>query len=629
LVLHNPAFSADNEVSNDSAVYAWTVSKHGELGNYIIDTNLQGSFYFNPLNENNSFYAFTGNLGGPAINMIFNERLMPEHFFRYKTYEPYLFNYDNAVFYNTKKPYSEFKYSTNTGGKTKNENLLSLLHTQNVNKYFNVGVHYKLVNVKGYYNNQQTNNNSFRLFSSYTNNRLNVYFDGVINNLKVQDNGGVVVDSTFLNSSSDPKNYQTILNDARSQVKSKSLSFSASYKLGTQKQIVIDKDTIADTNFVFKPLFEFGYKLFYDNFSIRYRDEKGDLAYYDYMVSNNGFQDSVFESRVDNRFDFKMVGNDNKFFSPSVLFGYSYLYNDHKQVLASYNPLMNDVLESTAFIDQSVYSEILSKNNKIYYKINGKYVFSGYEEGDITGSVNLERQFNSKDTSVWGGVYFDYDYVNKTPGYFLNRYIGNTAFWLNDFDNTEIHLFNIGLNSSKYNFDLSFRYSMNKNYVFFNNNIVPEQKEDLFYSNSISLTKDFYFWKMVSSTKYVNQMATAVAKVPQHLVRSTLMFDDQIFFKSTGGSLGIQVGATVTWFSEYSIYTYSPDLNTFYVQNNVKYGAYPYLDAFINARIKSFRLFLKMTNILASDKNKEYFTIYPYPQNPRVFRFGVAWLFYN
>ncbi|MFQ8826786.1 MAG: putative porin [Alistipes sp.] len=60
------------------------------------------------------------------------------------------------------------------------------------------------------------------------------------------------------------------------------------------------------------------------------------------------------------------------------------------------------------------------------------------------------------------------------------------------------------------------------------------------------------------------------------------------------------------------------------------WGNYPMIDVFAAAKWKRMRILIKMQHLnenMFGDRN--YFTVLHYPQNPRMFKLGVSWSFYD
>lgn len=97
--------------------------------------------------------------------------------------------------------------------------------------------------------------------------------------------------------------------------------------------------------------------------------------------------------------------------------------------------------------------------------------------------------------------------------------------------------------------------------------------------------------------------------------------------------LSVELGADAYFFTNYYAPDFVPQLNQFAVQTNnasrVKLGGYPFVDAYANLHLKRTRFFVMFSHVTAGNGNRMYFLVPHYPQNGRIFRFGLSWNFFN
>ncbi len=72
-----------------------------------------------------------------------------------------------------------------------------------------------------------------------------------------------------------------------------------------------------------------------------------------------------------------------------------------------------------------------------------------------------------------------------------------------------------------------------------------------------------------------------------------------------------------------------PATGRFYRQDLVTSGNYPFLNVFLNVKLKRARIFLMYDHLNSGWMGYDYFMIPHYPQNARMLRYGIAWTFYN
>jgi hypothetical protein len=120
-----------------------------------------------------------------------------------------------------------------------------------------------------------------------------------------------------------------------------------------------------------------------------------------------------------------------------------------------------------------------------------------------------------------------------------------------------------------------------------------------------------------------------ILHLPRWILYNSTRFNQNIFFKETGGNIQFQIGFDLYYFTSYHGYSYNPVINQFYLQKENKMGDYLFADAYLGMKIKRLRFFLKMNHINEGWFEKNYITVWHYPMNPRNLRFGLSWNFYD
>ena len=96
--------------------------------------------------------------------------------------------------------------------------------------------------------------------------------------------------------------------------------------------------------------------------------------------------------------------------------------------------------------------------------------------------------------------------------------------------------------------------------------------------------------------------------------------------------LDCDLGADVRYFTKYKAPDFVPSIAQYAVQENeekVEVGNYPIVNAYANFFLKHARFFVMMSHVNRSSEGGNYFLTPHYPINPRIFRFGVSWNFFN
>ena len=116
-----------------------------------------------------------------------------------------------------------------------------------------------------------------------------------------------------------------------------------------------------------------------------------------------------------------------------------------------------------------------------------------------------------------------------------------------------------------------------------------------------------------------------IFRVPDFITRNTIYYSNYLF---KGKPLFLQTGVTFTYFSKYFMNSYNPVISEFYLQNDREYGGYPLFDFFINAQIRTIRLYLNFEHFNSSFGKNDYYSAPKYPYRDFTVRFGLVWNFF-
>ena len=83
------------------------------------------------------------------------------------------------------------------------------------------------------------------------------------------------------------------------------------------------------------------------------------------------------------------------------------------------------------------------------------------------------------------------------------------------------------------------------------------------------------------------------------------------------------------YYSEFYGNAYNVATNNYVVQTKKVTGNYPFVDFFLNARIRPVRFFIKLDHLNQGLTGNNYQLTPGYYQNDRAFKFGINWLFYD
>ena len=114
-------------------------------------------------------------------------------------------------------------------------------------------------------------------------------------------------------------------------------------------------------------------------------------------------------------------------------------------------------------------------------------------------------------------------------------------------------------------------------------------------------------------------------RIPALVTESRAYYEAYIFRKALFSQTGLELYCQ----SAYKAFTYSPSTQQFYQQETFKIGAYPIVNAFFSADIKTVSVFLKVAYLNQNLGRDGYFATPYYTGYPRRFQFGVRWNFFD
>jgi hypothetical protein len=572
--------------------------------------------------------TFLGNAGQAFINNYIPEQIKYRPFLFHIGIENYLHTPYNTLHYNTRKPFTELRY-TSSGSRLTSEQVIKALHTQNINPHANIGLDFDVIASKGLYLRQDALANRFSLFGSYDKDNYSMYASINTNRFRNQENGGIINIDNFLDHpGDDPLLYPVFLNNANSSAKRNTFFATQSYRFlnnsgDSTRAAIAFLPAGAAVNHTFE----------YSRFIRTYFDLHSNtdtLGFYqDNFYDIFPAKDSAFMHSLSNAFTLSFMDKNRK----NLLFtgikhqfqGFAYRYPQTIQI--SDGEAQRDTVvglhNNKNYNNISVNGSIQLNINKFSGQINGEYFLTGYRANDITANISMNKRFGAKESLIkLGGSIALYE-----PDYFLQNYSSAHFNWVNDFTKTFDSRAEAGLFSQNGMIYVNATAGMIKNFIFFNEMAMPEIKENSLYYTSVTVHKGFN-WSGLNHTHDVFVQVSSddqALRVPLYGYKGSLYYENAFFKRVLQFQLGFDFSYTQSYFAD----SYMPALGIFYQQGEMKINGYPFLDGFLNWKVKRTRFFLKYTNALAGFAGHNYFTAHRYPMNWESLKFGLAWTFYD
>lgn len=584
-------------------------------------------------------YLSLGNTGSAAKPLSFSPLMTAGWDPGFHAFDIYRLRTDDSRFFSTTRPYTQLGYFLGS----KQEQLVQVLHTQNINPNWNFSFQYRLLNAPGSFKNQNTNQNSYRLNSFYQspNRRYHLFFVMANNKIQAAENGGLksvgelddlpknkdrIVIPTNLGATS-PGVINAFNTNVATGNKYKLFSFFLRQQYDLGKKDSIQTDTVV-------------IKLFYPRLRLEHSFQ---LNNYTYLFSDNNVS----------------YYNDTGFYRPN----YNFLSVPAAyQIQDKWNEIVNDI---------SIYQFPDSKNPQQFFKAgaslqNLKGIFDGgtaqyhntwvhaeyrnktrnqkwdalakaelYLTGLNAGDYNAYGSLRRYVSKQIGYLQVGFQNVNRTPSYIFNPLSSFNLANVSGFNKENTTRIFASIEQPARKLRLTGAYYLLTNYTYFENYYQAKQSSALFNVLQVTAEKEF---KLTRHLQWIAEL-TVQQKAGNGPVNLPLVFTRQRF--GYLGSLGFKnlllaTGLEFIYNTPYKADGYSPLLGQFYYQDSSTVRLrLPVINAYFHFRVKRFTAFIRGENLNTMRvKNGFGFTNnnlaidgYPYPG--LVVRVGILWSFVN
>ncbi|TKC05471.1 hypothetical protein FA048_17230 [Pedobacter polaris] len=591
-----------------------------------IDTGLTGIQNFSLIAQPRRPTAGTGVLGLAARPLLFEPVKTIGFDAGFHALDFYMLNHEDVKFYRARSPFTNLYY-VNAGDK---EQVLKLLHTQNINKNWNFGANFNRIGANGAYTHQRGDHLNASVFTWYQspNKRYTLWFDGVFNTLKAEENGSPVNDTIFKANGDllvDKLAEPVRLSTARQLWRKNSWMLKQSYFVGR-----IDSTGITAQQSIL-PTNKITYTLAYTRNDYSFKKDEIDS----YKVLPRNAVDSVFTNDSTN---VKHVMNEfiYSFFLRAK--GTSLIKNElkidagirHDFYKYGQYGILRDTTRfysyETSFQNITLLGSLGYRfSNRIDFNLDLQQIFQGENTGDFLYEAKSNLLLSKNVGRIVLGAYLQ----NKSPEQLFNRYYGNHYNWDKKFDRTKTANLSFSYLNAKYNLDANASYYLITNYLYFvgdgASGIIPTQEGGDISLLKLSLGKKFTLgtWHLDAYAVYQKTDNARVLRIPEIYTFNSL-YKDQTFFKT----LKTQIGVDIRYNTTYSVTAYSPAASQFY-NIDEKLGSKPVVDVWVKAGLRRANLFVKYEYVNQGLFSQGYYTVKQYPMPDKLLKFGVSWNFYD
>jgi len=577
---------------------------------------------YSPLN------AYPGSYGLPFYQLNFFDRVTDPDKFLSGNFYPLMYQPERYLFMNTQVPFTEFVW-TYAGPRDQAEQTFRIRHSQNVNRKLNLALVYDIVYNLGQYSYQRASDKNFTFNGSYRGDKYTAYFAYGLNNMTTLENGGISDLSQL--GTLDPENIEVNLgglSKARSYLKNSNLMLVQRYILGKKGPAAADSTGVSAKPFWLSG--SFSHILAIDGNRRTYEDSNPASGFYDSVyISNTRTFDSLSARTIKNTVRFDFTTDENRRFRLGGGVGIRNELIKYSQIVPTHDTLLADTAvwhKHNNVLVGRLYNNI---GDKFYWMATGELFLSGYRFGDFNLDGVISKSFSfKKGMASWkvnGAI------ANRQPSFWYEQWGGNHFEWTKSMDKE----FRIDVGTSfsypARKMELKFNYAIIDNYTGFDTLAMPVQHGGGLSVASVYASKDLRAWKFHLTTDLLLQQSSNpdVLDLPLATARATGFFEHLFNFRKTDGQLDMQVGAEVFYHTLYNAYSYMPATGRFYNQDRIETGNYPFVNVFMNLKIRRTRIFLMLDHVNAGLTGYDYFMIPSYPMNVRMFRYGLAWTFYD
>jgi hypothetical protein len=543
-----------------------------------------------------------GNNGNATKSLLFSPVFSAGFDPGFHAFDVYKWKMEQVRFFNTTKPYSEINYMLGS----RVEQMIELLHTQNIRPNWNFSFNYRLINGPGFFKSQKTNHNNYIFNSKYQskNLRYNNYFVLLGNKLQSSENGGIIdtgqvrildnpiykdrfnIPTYIGGDESFSSNFFSTKINTGNKYNEFSLLVRQQYDLGRKDSVVTDSTVVP----LFYPRLRFEHTFQTEKKVYDYVDNLGDSVYYktNYDTSLRRPTDTLIIHEK-----WKILTNDFSI--------YQFPDANNLQQFIKVGIMLQNITGTLSsgketFFNTAGHAEYRNKTRNQQWDIeaNGKLFFTGFNAGDFEAHISLQKSLGKR----IGYLQLAFENTSRTPSYiFDNRssfYLMKTTTNFKKENNTHLQA-SYFLPSFK--FRLTGHYYLATNYTYLTNYYQLKQESSLFNVLQIAVQKTIRLgkrWNWHADVYFQQVIGNAPVNLPVIYTRNRIAYEGNLGFKN----LDIAMGAEIRYRTDYKADGYSPVLGRFFYQDSVTIkNALPDIAAYVHFRIRPFKAFVRAENL--------------------------------
>lgn len=585
-----------------------------------------------------SDWVHLGNLGTAARPLAFSPRMNIGFDPGFHALDIYAWTPERVRYFQTTRPYTELNYQLGSRA----EQVIELMHTQNIRPQWNFMGGYRMINAPGFFQNQLSNHHNYVLSSRYqsTNLRYTQYFSLTSNKLQIGENGGINQTPGLLDDPVYKERYNLptqiggsntfSANFFSTQIRTgnfyRTTTFLSrhQYDFGKKDSIVTDSTVIP----LFFPQFRVEATLRYDKMNFRFLDERGDSGYYN---PNYGFSWLQRTDTVELQDQWKVFSGE------FALYQFPDPKNLHQFFRAGVNVRAIQGITRFAapsFVNTSIEGEYRNRtrNRKWDLLAAGEFYLTGYNQGDYQLQASLMRALSNGNSSLR----LQFEQSNRQPGFlFDSRSSFNGSNLPVNLSKENLTRMSGEIRWNRLGLELNGNYYLISRLAYWESYNKAGQVDALFNVIQIRAAKSFRLgksWRWHADFFWQQRIGSAPVNVIPFFTRQRIAYEGNLGFKN----LQLATGIEIRYRPAYRADGYSPVIGQFFFQDTQTIrNPLPDLAAYAHFRIKPFTAFVRAENLNSArnmggfgfTRNNEVVPGYFLPGLQ--VRVGIYWRFVN
>ena len=627
--------------------------------NKVIDTLTFHASDNEVLECEKTIYSTLSNTGLAHKSMRFKHLSQVGFDMTLPAFSAYVQNESKMVSYQSVLPYSEIRYLMTTGDKEQHLNVK--FGRQFAPRLF-ISFAFNTDYSPGVFKNNKSINNYLWINAHYysKDNRYGATAYYYRNKFEMGENGGIVNDESYSShSESDNSVINTNLSTATNFIVSSGLGFEHFFNLLPEKKTTKIKDTthfkidnltqqltdsipidtisldslkdinnevIQETKVRKFTLGRICHSFSYLNNKLYYNESSPAIPFYqpfDTLLNTSKSTDTTLIRAIRNTLKWSSLGY-QKYYDDIPFYLYAGVSHGFYKV-KYFDYLEGETILSRNYNQLSVNGGIiinLFKSTRITGQ--GELITLGYQIGDFDIKGQW-KQFLGTSSKNFGQAIFDVEIKRQSANWFEESYSSNHFRWKNDFKAATYMTFNLKYNYKSY--CIGVKQTTISNLIYFGTDAHPTQFEDIFSIREAYLSFYQKLWRfefegLASLQKSSNE---EVMHLPLLMGRLKIGYSQPVFHKAAT----LYPSITVRYFTKYYADAYMPATRTFYLQNEVQIGNFPFIDIAMAIKVKKAHLYVAYSNMFLLTGNYDSFIAPHYPMRDSRIFIGVNWRLFN